>query len=82
MRTASNQAQSQIRNARDSLDQAQSELNDAIREARQTAEEAAQATSQASIWAFAAMIAGLVLTSAAGYLGANLVKDPVVEDKM
>ncbi|MGM0214001.1 hypothetical protein [Enterococcus sp. AZ109] len=82
LRTASDEAQTQVENARNALNQAQDDLDDAIQEARQTADEAATATSQASIWAFVAMILGLVLTAAAGYLGANMVKDPVIEDKM
>lgn len=82
LRTASEEAQTQVENARNALNQAQDDLDDAIQEARQTADEAATATSQASIWAFVAMVLGLILTAAAGYLGANMVKDPVIEDKM
>ncbi len=82
LRTASEEAQTQVENARNALNQAQDDLDDAIQEARQTADEAATTTSQASIWAFVAMVLGLILTAAAGYLGANMVKDPVIEDKM
>ncbi|MHC5249340.1 hypothetical protein [Enterococcus sp. LJL90] len=82
LNTASEEAQTQIENARDGLAQARDDLDEAIQEVRETADDATDATASASIWAFVAMVVGLVLTSVAGMLGANFVKATPMEDEM
>lgn len=82
LQEASVEAQTQIENARAGLAQAQEDLDGAIQEVRETADDVTNTTSQASIWAFVAMLLSLVLTSFAGILGANLTKSSHVEDEI
>lgn len=80
--TASDQTQKQINTLRDNLEKEKDNLKDSIEEAKKSANEAAHDTAKASIWGFVAMVIGIVITSWAGLLGANLVKNPNREIKM
>ncbi|OJG27116.1 hypothetical protein RU98_GL002896 [Enterococcus caccae] len=82
LQKASKETQTQIENAKTSLEDAKEDLDKNIKEARQTAEDTSNTVSKASIWGFVAMVLGMIITSAAGLWGANLVKDPVTESKL
>lgn len=74
LKTASTKAQDQIENAKEALVDTKENLDDTIASARKTADDATNTVSKASIWGFVAMLAGLALTSFAGYKGTNYVK--------
>jgi TM2 domain-containing membrane protein YozV/polyhydroxyalkanoate synthesis regulator phasin len=82
LQTASKETQKQIDNARDNLEQAKDDLKESIDDARKAADDAADAAAKASLWGFAAMMIGLIITSLAGLWGSNLVKNPEREVKM
>jgi polyhydroxyalkanoate synthesis regulator phasin len=82
LKTASEEAQNQIKAARSTLEDAKDELNKAVQEARETTEEASNAASKASIFGFIAMLLGLIVTSIGGLLGSNFVKFSANEDKL
>ena len=73
LQEASTQAQEQLDKASQQIDEAQQQLNEQIEQARVKADEAADATAQASIWGFVALLLGLILTSITGLLGSNFV---------
>lgn len=82
LKTASTEAQEKIDTARSNLDKAQNDLKESINDARQAAEDASNMTAKASIWGFITMVIGLIITSLAGLLGSNLVKNSDKETSM
>ncbi|MFM2488565.1 hypothetical protein ABW365_10335 [Enterococcus avium] len=73
LQTASESAQDLINQAADGIEEAQQQIDQAIENARVAAEDASNATSKASIWAFVALVLGLILTTISGIWGSNFV---------
>ena len=73
LQSASESAQDLINQAADGIEEAQQQIDQAIEDARVAAEDAANATSKASIWAFIALVLGLILTTISGIWGSNFV---------
>lgn len=82
LQEASDATKSEIENVREKLVEGQKELETKVKEAREEAEDASNKASVGSIWGFIAMVLGMVVSSYAGLLGANYVKDSVNEGKM
>ena len=74
LQNASKEAQVKLDQASQELEKAQQELDQKIKEARVKADQAADATAKASIWGFVALILGMIITSAAGLWGSNVVR--------
>lgn len=75
LQTASAKAEELLNDASQKIEEAQQDLDQLVEDAREKADEVADATAKASIWAFVALVLGLVLTSVAGFLGSKFVHD-------
>lgn len=73
LQSASQNAQQLLDQVSQGIQEAQETIDQTIQDARVAAEQAADATSRASIWAFIALILGMILTTIAGIWGSNFV---------
>lgn len=68
------EAQQQINQASQNIEEAQQQIDQSIKDARVQADKAADATSKASIWAFIGLVIAMILTTISGIWGSNFVR--------
>lgn len=73
LQTASQKTQDLVNDASQKIEEMQQKVDQAVEDARVKADQAADATSKASIWAFVALLLGMILTTISGIWGSNFV---------